>query len=1125
MKRSITLVTLILLVLTGWAQVRMPFMRIQDIGKDEKPVKISRVKIDVEVVGTLAVTTVDMTFHNPNSRVLEGELEFPLADGQNISRFALDINGKMREGVVVEKAKGQEVFESIVRQGVDPGLLEKTEGNNFRTRVYPLFANGTRRVIIAYEQELVPDAGKYYVFLPVQYGDVLDKFEVNLVAHTNDQKPQVEKTPWSNFSFSRAGEAYIANYSAENYKPSGQVTFSVPVKKEIQLYIENGEIDNKTVFYTQILPDVNQTEKKLPSDIALFWDASSSMQERNFDMESQLLDQYFRKIGNLTVSLYTFNCKESKPRKFSIRNGNWNELKNALQNTIYDGATQLGMLNLSAVKADEILFFSDGMSNFGQIAPVVGNTPIITINSMLTADYSMLRYLSVNSGGVFINLMQQSVPEAMKQLSSESLRLIAVDYDKEQIKDLTTSGSTINPTRGLSIAGKLVRNAATLTLKFGKGNKVTTTEKVTINASDAADYGNMVERLWAAKRIEELDMLYDENKREIERLGKKYNIVTRNTSLIVLEEVWDYVQHDITPPEELKEEFYKLRSRKVKDADDDRIRSIDEAAKLWKQRKEWWSPKPVETLYTVHGSVKGEKGESLIASVQIDGRPETAVQTSHDGHFLIKARKGDYLVFSAFSHVSQRKIVKGDEQMTVVLKRTVKENTEQPVNTVGTGTHTVKGVVREAFDMEPLVGVNIMIKNKAGLGAVTNLDGEFSIKADQGDILEIRYIGFDSVEREVDVNEPMQIFLEASSQHLDEVVVAGYASESRQSMTGAVSTVNVNDLNAPSGNVANALAGRVPGVSVNETATTVTETTAAIFLKGWEADAPYMKELKMKSDKELYSAYLAIRKDYQTAPSFYLDVATLFQERGMKEEAFLILSNLAEMKLDNYRILRVLAHRLQQLGYVDYAIRIFEKVKELRPEEAQSFRDLGLAYADNKEYQKAINELNEIITRRWDSRFPEIEIFAVEEINNIVAKAPKGLDLSNVDERLLFNMPVDVRIVLNWDTDNSDMDLWVTDPSDEKCYYKNKLTKARGMITSDFTDGYGPEAFLIKKAPKGKYIIEADYYGTSEQTLVGPTTIYLDVYTYYGTPKETKKTIMLRLEENEGEVEIGEIEF
>ena len=59
-------------------------------------------------------------FRNPNARVLEGELQFPLLDGQQVIGFAMDIDGKLRDAVPVDKARGQMMFEEITRRGVDP---------------------------------------------------------------------------------------------------------------------------------------------------------------------------------------------------------------------------------------------------------------------------------------------------------------------------------------------------------------------------------------------------------------------------------------------------------------------------------------------------------------------------------------------------------------------------------------------------------------------------------------------------------------------------------------------------------------------------------------------------------------------------------------------------------------------------------------------------------------------------------------------------------------------------------------------------------------------------------------------------------------------------------------------
>ena len=95
-----------------------------------------------------------MKFYNGLDRILEGELTFPLGQGQSVSRFAMDINKKLREAVVVEKELARVAYESTIRQNIDPGLLEKTEGNNYKARVYPIAPKTYKHIVITYEEEL-----------------------------------------------------------------------------------------------------------------------------------------------------------------------------------------------------------------------------------------------------------------------------------------------------------------------------------------------------------------------------------------------------------------------------------------------------------------------------------------------------------------------------------------------------------------------------------------------------------------------------------------------------------------------------------------------------------------------------------------------------------------------------------------------------------------------------------------------------------------------------------------------------------------------------------------------------------------------------------------------------------
>src|SRR5215831_12936450 len=83
-------------------------------GADE-PVRLQSVNVTAEIAGGIAATRLEMVFFNPNRRVLEGELQFPLLEGQTIAGFALDVDGRLRDAVPVEKSRGQAVFEDVSR--------------------------------------------------------------------------------------------------------------------------------------------------------------------------------------------------------------------------------------------------------------------------------------------------------------------------------------------------------------------------------------------------------------------------------------------------------------------------------------------------------------------------------------------------------------------------------------------------------------------------------------------------------------------------------------------------------------------------------------------------------------------------------------------------------------------------------------------------------------------------------------------------------------------------------------------------------------------------------------------------------------------------------------------------
>ena len=231
------------------------------------------------------------------------------------------------------------------------------------------------------------------------------------------------------------------------------------------------------------------------------------------------------------------------------------------------------------------------------------------------------------------------------------------------------------------------------------------------------------------------------------------------------------------------------------------------------------------------------------------------------------------------------------------------------------------------------------------------------------------------------------------------------------------------------------------------------------------------------------------------------------------------------MKLDDAPLLRVLAGRLAMAGEYRLARIVYEQVKSLRGEEPQSYRDLALVLAQQKDYRKAAELLNQVIFRDWD-RFNGIEVIALMELNRIIDLARRaGIGDLPVSPALVQSMGLDVRIVLTWDADSTDIDLHVVEPTGEEVFYSHKRSSSGGLISNDFTQGYGPEEYLVRKAIPGTYKVRVKYYANHAQRLLGPVTVKVDLITRFGRPDEKTQTVLMRLDEAKEMIDVAEMKW
>jgi len=944
LQRYFTLCILLAAAAAAQAQgLRMPppvRMLVDDRGA--QPIEIQKLDIDAAISGSTAETTVRIVFYNPNRRQLEGNLQFPLADGQQITAFALDVNGAMRAAVPVDKARGRAVFEAVERQRVDPGLLEVTQGNNFKLRVYPIPPQGTRTVELRYAEPLLLRAGNRVYRLPLAYGKV-GRFALSVRASGSDAAPSA---PGSALAFKADQGDFTASMVRERYSANATIEVLSAAHSAPRVYRQ--VVDDQTWFVAEVPVMEARARRTTPRVIGLLWDSSGSGASRALEAELATLDRYFTAIGNVEVRLTRLRDRAEATQIFKVSGGEWSALRRALAATVYDGATALGAWQPQAA-VEQYLLFSDGLSNYGPAAfPQLGRgQQLFALNSAASADSARLAGLAERNGGQLIDIAQ----------SNPELAAHALLYQNARVRDIVATGATdievdsnLVADGVLRVAGRMLAPAGSL--KITLANTGIQNEVVVPLPSEGASHPRAA-AVWAQFRLRRLDTDFELHRSEIARLGKRFGIPTRETSLIVLEQVSDYLRYDIEPPQELAAEFKRLRDEAGMRRASMQHEHFDTVVRMFEERKAWWNapiPKQVKRQ-------KEDRFSPMAAPAPVPvGAPSPPPAPAAEMRMAMNADQ---------ARRSEQKAKKG------------------------------------SGGDEPQIG---------------------------------------------------------------------------------------------------------------------------IALKKWQPNAPYIARLKEASADKVYAVYLDQRPDNAASSAFFLDAADILLDKGQRDLALRVLSNLAEMDLENRAVLRILGYRLLQAGEPGLALPVFEKVLRIAEEEPQSLRDLGLARAAAGKEQEAADTLYQVFQKPWDGRFAEIEKIVLAEFNALLANSRKRLNTSAYDQRLVMNMPLDLRVVLTWDADNSDMDLYVTDPNGERCSYSNNRTQMGGAMSRDFVSGYGPEEFSLRRALPGKYKIEANYYGNRQQVLAGATTLQVKLFSGFGTAGQKEQMITLRLKEQSETVFVGEFE-
>ncbi|MDR2755325.1 MAG: hypothetical protein LBC20_06425 [Planctomycetaceae bacterium] len=561
-----------------------------------KPLELVECSYSVRIVRFLIEVTITYEFYNPTNERVEGVFTFPLPDGATVDGYALDINDEMVDGVAVPKKQATVIFNEIEKRGIDPGLVEWSGKNAFKSRIFPIFSHQSRTIKIRYTDLI--DGSKYTV--PIKFDGKIETFSIKIDASKTDVLPKIIGNELPELKFDETTR--LAETISKKFQPNENLLLEFPPNTSQQTVSFTAPECN--YFVTRIPTDEIQKhlepkrleiEKKLaqPNRIAVYWDASGSRFNGDHTKELELLRQYLE-TKKCSVDLIVFRDKPEPVRSFDA--ASYEKLFDTLKSVSYDGGTNFLSILSYGIRTDLSLLFSDGnyncRTNISENS-VVLQSPVYVIGTGNSHHSPALQFVTKSSGGTLFHLMRDNVATILEGIGKIALTAYALsDKSENQASWRILKDSFV-------VAHFQNQNTLNFRAVIGFGD-MPETIPISVSGDVPVCEDSLVERIWAQLRLQQL--LFSQHtthekecRRNILELGLKYNIVTPETTLLVLESVHQYLEFMVEPPasqpvmlEEYREKKTQWKDHVQKVKKERQNTGVRRLRRSWNIFMRWW---------------------------------------------------------------------------------------------------------------------------------------------------------------------------------------------------------------------------------------------------------------------------------------------------------------------------------------------------------------------------------------------------------------------------------------------------------------------------------------------------------------------------------------------------------
>ncbi len=552
-------------------------------------------QVTAKVQGRVARTVVEESFFNDTDVVMEGVYSFPIPPGARIAALDLMVDGVWEHGAIVDRERGEKIWRGVIRNATakkkrkkqkieyiwvpgpwkDPALLTWKRGSEFELRIFPIPKRGERRVRIAYTETLdaVP-GGRRYVY-PLSKDPTgrarAERFTFDAVVGSVGEAADVRTAPYD-LSPRVDGERLRMAMSRDRFSPEGDIVIDVPdpepgvelVTWGYQPAAAGGTGNEDGYGLLALRPHLPSRASEGPLDLLFVVDTSYSTQGERLTRAARVVARTIRELGRghrAHVMACGTRCEELGVGFRPTGDGLAAEVAErlaaieplgttALDETFARAAAVLEAADVGGESA-RVIYVGDGVATIGELdagrvakttAAALSGVRVTTVSLGGQVDATMLEGVAQATDGDYLEYGRFRTPRAMalailQRQWGEPLTEVALRLPSGLAQVAPASQGVLWPGEERLVAARTtgpVNGEVVLTGRLG-GEAFERTYRIDVSPRTVA--GNaFLPRLWAERRIADLEAEdATANRKAIVALSKKHHVVSRHTSLLVLE--------------------------------------------------------------------------------------------------------------------------------------------------------------------------------------------------------------------------------------------------------------------------------------------------------------------------------------------------------------------------------------------------------------------------------------------------------------------------------------------------------------------------------------------------------------------------------------------------------------